>query len=126
MFAVSFRTGNTIATSGVPSSTGPGSGGPSSAYVRCTRHHWRKATAAHPASPSNHAHAPQRAIKLTAWLNQLPGAILVALVAPAVLAAGFAGVIAGACTALVAARTRNIALALVAGVVALWVMRRIG
>lgn len=63
---------------------------------------------------------------LTAWLNQLPGAILVALVAPAVLAAGFAGVIAGACTALVAARTRNIALALVAGVVALWVMRRIG
>jgi uncharacterized membrane protein len=63
---------------------------------------------------------------LTAWLNQLPGAILVALVAPAVLAAGLAGFVAGACTALVATRTRNIALALVAGVVALWIMRRIG
>jgi uncharacterized membrane protein len=62
----------------------------------------------------------------TAWLNQLPGAILVALVAPAVLAAGRAGFIAGVCAALVAARTRNIALALVAGIVALQVVRRIG
>jgi uncharacterized membrane protein len=63
---------------------------------------------------------------LTAWLNQLLGAILVALVAPAVLAAGLAGFFAGACAALIAARTRNVALALIVGIVALQVVRQIG
>jgi|SRR5438093_2079804 len=56
----------------------------------------------------------------------LPGAILVSLVAPAVVAAGVRGMAAAAATALVALRLRgNIVVPMVAGVVVLLALRLI-
>lgn len=50
-------------------------------------------------------------------LAALPGAVLVAIVLPAMLAEGVVGVLAGALTALVMVRTRNLAIAMFVGVV---------
>ncbi|HEY7833202.1 MAG TPA: AzlD domain-containing protein [Ktedonobacterales bacterium] len=57
------------------------------------------------------------------WLAAVPGAILVAIVAPLVLASGPAGWLAVAGTALVAARTGNLLLAIAAGVALASVLR---
>ena len=59
-------------------------------------------------------------------LGRLPGAVLTAIVAPAALAAGWAGLIAAAATALVAARTGNLLLAMAAGVASVWLLRAVG
>lgn len=50
------------------------------------------------------------------WLAAIPGAILVAIIAPLALAGGPAGWLAAAGTALVAARTGNLLLAIAVGV----------
>lgn len=50
------------------------------------------------------------------WLAAIPGAILVAIIAPLAVASGPAGWLAVAGTALVAARTGNLLIAIVAGV----------
>lgn len=50
------------------------------------------------------------------WLSAIPGAILVAIIAPLALASGPAGWLAVAGTALVAARTGNLLLAIAVGV----------
>lgn len=60
------------------------------------------------------------------WLQHLPGAVLVALVAPSALAGGAAGLFAVAATALVAARTGNLLSATAAGVLAVWLLRAVG
>ena len=57
------------------------------------------------------------------WLAHIPGAILVAIVAPAALAAGPAEALAALATALVAARTRNLVLSMLVGVAAVWALR---
>ena len=63
--------------------------------------------------------------RVEAWLRYVPGAVLVALVAPGVVTAGPADALAALITALVTARTRNFLLAVVAGVAAAVVLRRV-
>ena len=58
-----------------------------------------------------------------AWLRQIPGAVLAAIVAPAVFSGGPAEALAAAATALVAARTRNLLLAVAVGVGAVFALR---
>jgi uncharacterized membrane protein len=60
-----------------------------------------------------------------AWLRNIPGAVLVSLVAPTVLAGGAPEALGSAATVLVALRTRNLPLAMVAGVGVVWAMRQI-
>lgn len=55
---------------------------------------------------------------LAAWLRHIPGAVLVAIVAPTVLSGGPAGALAAIATVLIAARTGNVLLAMVGGVAA--------
>ncbi len=58
-----------------------------------------------------------------AWLEQLPGAILVSLVAPAVLTNGPAGALAAVAVMIVASRTGSLPAAMVTGVLAIVVLR---
>ena len=53
-----------------------------------------------------------------AWLEDIPGAILVSLVAPVVLTGGFAEALAALAVAIVAVRTGSLPGAMVTGVVA--------
>ncbi len=61
--------------------------------------------------------------RVEAWLGYIPGAILVSLVAPAVLASGFAEALAGLAVVLVAIRTASLPLAMVVGVGAVLLFR---
>jgi uncharacterized membrane protein len=58
-----------------------------------------------------------------AWLDQIPGAILVSLVAPVVLTGGFAEALAAVAVVFVAVRTGSLPAAMVTGVVAVVVLR---
>ncbi len=58
-----------------------------------------------------------------AWLEQLPGAILVSLVAPAVLTNGLAGALAAVAVLIVASKTGSLPAAMVTGVIAIVVLR---
>jgi uncharacterized membrane protein len=58
-----------------------------------------------------------------AWLKQIPGAVLVAIIAPTVLASSLAETLAALATVLVAIRTKNVLIAMVVGVVMVWVLR---
>ena len=62
---------------------------------------------------------------VAAWLRHVPGAVLAALVAPAVLAGGVAEWIAAAVTALVFVVTRNLFAAMAGGVAAVWLLRQL-
>jgi uncharacterized membrane protein len=61
--------------------------------------------------------------RVEAGLRALPGAVLVSLVAPTVLATGIAEALAALATVLVAARSRNLPAAMVVGVVTVWALR---
>lgn len=61
--------------------------------------------------------------RLAAWMRQIPGAILVSLVAPAVLSGALADAVAGLATLLVAWRTRNLLLAMVVGIAVVALLR---
>lgn len=61
--------------------------------------------------------------RVEAWMRAIPGAVLVSLIAPALLAAGVVGFVAAAATVLIAARTHRLLPALVAGVVIVAVAR---
>ena len=61
--------------------------------------------------------------RVEAWMRAIPGAVLVSLIAPALLAAGVVGFIAAAATVVIAARTHRLLPALVAGVVIVAVAR---
>jgi uncharacterized membrane protein len=61
--------------------------------------------------------------RLERCLRHLPGSILAAIVAPAVLTAGPAEAVAASCTVLVAALTQNLFLAIIAGVAVVWILR---
>lgn len=52
------------------------------------------------------------------WLRHVPGALLVAIVAPGIVTGGLAAVGASVATALVAARTKQLLLAMIAGIAA--------
>lgn len=58
-----------------------------------------------------------------AWLDQIPGAILVSLVAPTVLAGGPAEALAAVAVVIVAVRTGSLPAAMVIGVVGVVVLR---
>ena len=58
-----------------------------------------------------------------AWLDAIPGAILVSLVAPTVLTGGLAETLAAAAVVLVALRTGSLPLAMATGVVAVVLLR---
>lgn len=61
--------------------------------------------------------------RVAAGLGHAPGAVLAAILAPALLAGGVQAGGAGAVTVLVAARTRSFPLATLAGVAAAWALR---
>ncbi len=63
--------------------------------------------------------------RVEAWLRQIPGAVLVAIIAPTVLASSLAETLAALATALVALRTKNVLVAMVVGVEAVWMLRMI-
>lgn len=62
---------------------------------------------------------------VAAWLRHLPGAVLAALVAPAILKGGPVEWLAAAATALIYALTRNLFVAMVGGVVAVFLLRQL-
>ncbi len=57
------------------------------------------------------------------WLNHIPGAILISVVAPTVLASGMAEALAAVAVVLVSLRTGSLPLAMVAGVASVLVLR---
>lgn len=61
--------------------------------------------------------------RVRAWMRHIPGAILVALVTPAVLTGNLADAVAGLATVAVAWRTRNVLLAMVVGIVVVAALR---
>ena len=63
--------------------------------------------------------------RIEAWLKQIPGAVLVAIIAPTVLASSLAETLAALATVLVAMRTKNVLIAMVVGVAAVWLLRLI-
>ena len=58
-----------------------------------------------------------------AWLDYIPGAILVSIVAPVVLAGGIAEALAALAVILVASRTGSLPIAMVTGVLAIVLLR---
>jgi uncharacterized membrane protein len=63
--------------------------------------------------------------RMEAWLRQIPGAVLVAIIAPTVLASSLAETLAALASALVALRTKNVLVAMLVGVGAVWVLRMV-
>jgi uncharacterized membrane protein len=61
--------------------------------------------------------------RVEAWMRAIPGAVLVSLIAPALLAAGVVGFVAAAATVLIAVWTHRLLPALVAGVTIVAVAR---
>lgn len=61
--------------------------------------------------------------RVEAWLRALPGAVMVALVAPEVVSGGIAAAVAALATVLVAIRSKNLLLAMVVGVGMVWLLR---
>lgn len=69
------------------------------------------------------AHRLPRHGFVAAWLSHVPGAVLAALVAPALVRGSFAEIIAAAATALVYWRTRNLFAAMAMGVLTVYLAR---
>ena len=63
--------------------------------------------------------------RVEAWLKQIPGAVLVALIAPTVLASSIAETIAAVATVLVAIRTKNVLIAMLVGIATVALLRLI-
>jgi uncharacterized membrane protein len=63
---------------------------------------------------------------LESWVGYVPGCVIAALVAPAVLDAGLPGVAAGLLTIVLARRTSNLIVPLAAGIVVVWLLRSLG
>jgi uncharacterized membrane protein len=61
--------------------------------------------------------------RMKVWLEYIPGTVIVALVAPTVLTTGFAEAGAALVTLVVGARTRNVLLSMVVGVIVVWGLR---
>src|SRR5581483_449884 len=61
--------------------------------------------------------------RLEAGLQAVPGAVLISILAPSALAAGPAELCAALATVLLMLRTRNLLIAIVAGVAVVWALR---
>jgi uncharacterized membrane protein len=59
------------------------------------------------------------------WLRQIPGAVLISIIAPAALATGPRGLLAVLATVLAATRTRNLLLPMLAGVTSFWLLQHV-
>lgn len=59
------------------------------------------------------------------WLQQIPAAVLAAVVGPAVVSGGWPAIGAAAATALVAALSRHLLAAMAAGVATIWLLRQL-
>jgi uncharacterized membrane protein len=60
---------------------------------------------------------------LDTWIGYVPGCVLAAIVAPAVLHAGLPGVVAGSLAIVLARRTSNLLVPLTAAVAVVWLLR---
>lgn len=58
-----------------------------------------------------------------AWLKQIPGAVLVAIIAPTVLASSLAETLAAVATVIVAIRSKNVLIAMLVGVTTVALLR---
>ena len=63
--------------------------------------------------------------RVETWLKQIPGAVLVALIAPTILASSIAETLAAIATVLVAIRTKNVLIAMLVGVATVALLRLI-
>lgn len=63
--------------------------------------------------------------RVEAWLRQIPGAVLVAIIAPTVLASSIAETVASLFAILVAWRTKNVLAAMITGVAIVWILRHL-
>ena len=63
--------------------------------------------------------------RLKRFMDALPGTILLALIAPGILAAGYIGCIATVCTALCAYKTKNVFLSMLIGVTIVAIHRQL-
>jgi uncharacterized membrane protein len=61
--------------------------------------------------------------RLERWLRSIPGAVLVAIVAPSIVAGGTADALGALATMAVAARSKNVLLAMIAGVGVVFLVR---
>jgi len=61
--------------------------------------------------------------RMRSWLNQIPGAVLISIVAPTVLTQSLAEAGAALATVLVAIRTGNLILAMLTGIGTVWILR---
>ena len=61
--------------------------------------------------------------RMRSWLNQIPGAVLISIVAPTVLTQSLAEAGAGLATVLVALRTGNLILAMLTGIGTVLILR---
>lgn len=60
---------------------------------------------------------------IRSWLNQIPGAVLISIVAPTVFTQSLAEAGAALATVLVAIRTSNLILAMLTGIGTVWLLR---
>ena len=63
--------------------------------------------------------------RIEAWLKQIPGAVLVAIIAPTVLASSLAETLAAVATVIVAIRSKNVLIAMLVGVTTVALLRLI-
>jgi uncharacterized membrane protein len=59
------------------------------------------------------------------WLRQIPGAVLISIIAPAAAATGPRGLLAVLATVLAATRTRNLLLPMLVGVISFWLLQHV-
>ena len=64
--------------------------------------------------------------RVMAWLHQIPGAVLIAIVAPGILTGGISQIVSGLATILVMWYTKSLLAALLTGVATIWILRTFG
>ena len=63
--------------------------------------------------------------RVEAWLRQIPGAVLISIIAPAIFLTSLAQTLAALATLLAAIYTKNILVAMLVGVAAVWLLRMV-
>jgi uncharacterized membrane protein len=63
--------------------------------------------------------------RVAAWMRNIPGAVLISLIAPTAFSSGVAETLAMLVTVLVALRTKQVLVAMLAGVLAVWLLRHL-
>lgn len=63
--------------------------------------------------------------RVEAWLSQIPGAVLISIIAPAIFLTSLAQTLAALATLLAAIYTKNILVAMIVGVASVWLLRTV-